>query len=133
MVTREDLQQYIGLVKELEAIEEEIKGLYYPISSPTSDKVGGNKSVVTPTSPTEQTVERITKLKAKKEKIQAKIKKIDDFIEGISDHYISAIYRYHYVQGYSWANTCYKIYGYYSADTVRSAANRYLKRKSSEF
>lgn len=123
-----ELRQYLGLKAMLNSIDEEIKELYYPVSSPNgTEKVGGNASSHTAGNPTAIAVERVLRLKAERLKVMARIKNIEDFIDGIEDSSTRSIARYHYILGYSWTRTAYKVYGNYNGEVVRNAINRYLK------
>ena len=129
MIEYEKLKRYIVTKVALDVLEEELEQSYYPISSPNGKEViGGKSSVRLSGNPTEQALDRISRLQSKISEYKALITDVDSFIDTLEDPYIQTICHLHYRKGNSWADTAYKIYGNYNSETVRSAVKRYFKR-----
>lgn len=123
-----ELRQYQGLKALLKSIDEEIQELYYPVTSPNGkEAVGGSASSTTPSNPTAIAVERVIRLKQERVKVTTKLKQIENSIDSIEDATARTIARYHYILGYSWSRTAFKIYGHYNGDTTRKYLKRYIK------
>lgn len=133
-VTMETLRDYQNMMREIIAIEAQIDAMYYPVASPRLSGDGGRNS--TPGDPTAIAVARITgekeKLEKKKLEYLRTTEEIKLWVDGLTDGYIAAIVRLHFLSGYTWAETCKKIYGYANKDTCRQALKRYFKRQKEE-
>lgn len=129
-ITKEELRNYRKLRVEIAALEAEIRAMYSPVGSPPTEIIGSRGN--TPGDPTAQTVYRI---EGKREKLEAKIaeyleltERIEQFVEEIDDLTVKSIVRLHFLVGYSWRQTCVRVYGYADPDTCRNTFNRYMSR-----
>lgn len=113
VVTLKDLEQYRALYTEMTAIDLQIKSLYNTYHSPSFSNEGGfsysDKSNV------EMAVSRIMELEEKfnikKNNLINKATNIEKWLETVSDQYVRACIRYHYMLGYTWRETTIKVYG----------------------
>lgn len=121
-MTLDELRAYRSTLSNMKALEEEINSLYSPISSPTGHAMSG-ASGSEPGDPTAKAVHRILalkeKLEAEREKMNAQLVRIETWIAEVDDAEISAIVRWHFIVGRSWAETTQEVYGYRSEYSKR--------------
>lgn len=122
-MTRKELSQYRSYKALLKAMEAEIEDAYNTVKSPSISNEGHS---TTPSNPTEQAIKRIEKLRRQQAKVQVKVDIIDDWLENESNTMLVTICKMHYILGYSWEDTSYKLLGYYSKETIRSYTRRHL-------
>lgn len=119
-MTIEELEQYSGIVANIEAIREEIDVLYSPISSPNGHESVGQRGN-TPSNPTERSAMRIISLKEQLESyfcdMLTKREEIEKWLETVTDGEIQAIIRWKYLipksggKNRTWAEVSLKVYG----------------------
>ncbi len=129
----DDLRRYQDLKRNIASIEAEIQSLYYPVSSPSgSPIISGKSSVRTAGDPTAAAYRDISERKENLEKLQSELQtladRIYDFVDGMSNHHIASILRYHFLIGLTWAQTSEKVYGYVDGDICRNAVKRYFQK-----
>lgn len=131
-ITLEDLRQYQGILKEIEAIREEIRMIYIESPAP-KEVIGGRSSVSTPGDPTARkamkALEAMERLEAKERALEMLQRRIDDYIDRMTDHHTAAIMRWRFKRNKTWSQVCQKMYGYPDPDICRKAVERYFKRQ----
>ena len=131
MITKKDLEAYVAITAEIEAIKEEIRSLEVTTRTvqylPIAPQHNGETS-----NPTERSAIRITDLK---ERLQSKAdhllrlrEAIEEWLEAISDPEIKAIVRWHYILRKSWKTTNTKVYGYPDYSYSRKRVDRYFEK-----
>jgi hypothetical protein len=123
-ITIDDLRQYRARQQEIRSIEDEIRYCYLPVASPSGNTSGGHSTQ--PGDPTARAIAKVEKLKIRRNKLQDQNDAVDLWMSRQRRSYISTICRYHYIIGMTWEKTCFRIYGTYSANTVRQAVYRYF-------
>lgn len=134
-ITKEDLRLYLSRKHKLKVLEEELKAIYE--SSPKPKEVqGGKSSVRTPSDPTADKARRAgemrDRIQRQAQELEDMTAAIEDFSTQIDDPIVGAIIRWHYIRGYSWAQTCMKVYGHPNGQAVRMAVNRWFKKRERE-
>ena len=114
-----------------QAIQEQIRQMYFPISSPQLSQIGTKSNV--PGDPTRQAFYRIEKLnqelQEKVEEIAVQMKRILDWVDTIDNPEIQIIVRWHFMNGLSWKDTARKIYSTSDSDSCRVKFYRYFNQK----
>lgn len=127
-MTKEKLESYIGLMREIAALQLQIKTLYRPIKSPTSSE----SHSTTPGDPTAIAADRIMELKRKvseeADELADQAKEIEDWLHTIKDHEITAIIRNHYINGMTWAEVDEAMYGQGDGSLSRRKFKKFMKR-----
>jgi len=127
-MTKEKLESYIGLMREIAALQLQIKTLYRPIKSPTSSE----SHSTTPGDPTARAADRIMELKRKvseeADELADQAKEIEDWLHTIKDHEITAIIRNHYMNGMTWAEVDEAMYGQGDGSLSRRKFKKFMKR-----
>lgn len=129
-MTVEKLKQYGYLKKEIKDLEDKIKDIhgYSGINYERTGATGGGIS-----NPVVAAVEKAEKLesilKERLEKAQDLLIEIEDWLDSVDDSYIRQAIDYHYIKGYSWQATSYKL----TKNTVdgviiSNMITRYLKK-----
>lgn len=134
-MTKQELESYVGIKAECEAIQIEIEMLYETVQALDYTK-SVQASVGNVSNPTEKQAMRIMNLKEKllkkrQEQIEM-LEKIDEFVDSIENGEIRAIMRYHYLLGNSWTATSFKVFGVYSYDIPRKRIDRFFEGQSTE-
>lgn len=122
-VTIIDLKDYRHIRKEIESIDAELKLIYFP-SSPSGNTSGAHSE--SPGDPTVRTWHQIEALRARRERLQAKIDLIDSWLLIQEDHQLAAIIRCRYIIGMSWYEVSRKICGSTNEATARSVIRRHF-------
>ncbi|MCH3961266.1 MAG: hypothetical protein LKF53_02755 [Solobacterium sp.] len=126
-MTKEKLESYVGLVKEINALQLQIKTLYRPIKSPTSSESHSS----TPGDPTAKAADRILDLKFKVDQeidaLANQAKEIEDWLITVDNHDVTAIIRYHYISGMTWAEVDYAMYSGGDGSHSRRKFNKFMK------
>lgn len=132
----ETLRQY-GLIRaNVEALRLQIQALEHPISSPNGNiSVGaGASSVPVPGNPTERAAFQIIELKEQLQEHEREQRKllleIELWLMKLKNVEVEAIIRWHFVLGYTWAETTTKLYE--TTDKDRSRKNFYAFRKTNQ-
>lgn len=111
-MTLETLEQYRGIVSEINAINLEIESMYDVRKSPTWKEHSGGSG---PGDPTGHTAMRIIALKekllAKQEQWSDAALTVESWLETVDDPEIRSIVRWHYIIGLSWKQTSRRVYG----------------------
>ena len=131
MITIEELKNYRYLQMQAQAIQEQIRQMYVPISSPQLSQIGTKSNV--PGDPTRQAfykIERLNReLEDKVNEIAVQMKRILDWVDTIDNPEIQIIIRWHFMNGLSWKETARKIYSTYDSDSCRMKFYRYFNQK----
>lgn len=104
VVCREELKQYVHLVREIADMENEIER----------------------ETQRSKTVEFSERYENNKLRCLALKLKTESFIFDIDDSFLRRIFEARYIKGMSWAAVSVALGGFYSADSLRMAHNRYL-------
>ena len=131
MITIEELKNYRYLQMQAQAIQEQIRQMYVPISSPQLSQIGTKSNV--PGDPTRSAFYRIEKLNQELEEkvneIAVQMKRILDWVDTIDNPEIQIIIRWHFMNGLSWKETERKIYSTSDSDSCRMKFYRYFNQK----
>lgn len=131
MITIEELKNYRYLQMQAQAIQEQIRQMYVPISSPQLSQIGTKSNV--PGDPTRSAFYRIEKLNQELEEkvneIAVQMKRILDWVDTIDNTEIQIIIRWHFMNGLSWKETARKIYSTSDSDSCRMKFYRYFNQK----
>ena len=131
MITVEELKNYRYLQMQAQAIQEQIRQMYVPISSPQLSQIGTKSNV--PGDPTRQAfykIERLNReLEDKVNEIAVQMKRILDWVDTIDNPEIQIIIRWHFMNGLSWKETARKIYSTSDSDSCRMKFYRYFNQK----
>lgn len=129
MITIEELKNYRYLQMQAQAIQEQIRQMYVPISSPQLSQIGTKSNV--PGDPTRQAfykIERLNReLEEKVNEIAVQMKRILDWVDTIDNQEIQIIIRWHFMNGLSWKETARKIYSTSDSDSCRKKFYRYFE------
>ena len=129
MLTIEELKNYRYLQMQAQAIQEQIRQMYVPISSPQLSQIGTKSNV--PGDPTLQAfykIERLNReLEEKVNEIAVQMKRILDWVDTIDNPEIQIIIRWHFMNGLSWKETARKIYSTSDSDSCRKKFYRYFE------
>lgn len=129
MITIEELKNYRYLQMQAQAIQEQIRQMYVPISSPQLSQIGTKSNV--PSDPTRQAfykIERLNReLEEKVNEIAVQMKRILDWVDTIDNPEIQIIIRWHFMNGLSWKETARKIYSTSDSDSCRKKFYRYFE------
>lgn len=129
MITIEELKNYRYLQMQAQAIQEQIRQMYVPISSPQLSQIGTKSNV--PGDPTRQAFYKIERLNRElEEKVNAiavQMKRILDWVDTIDNPEIQIIIRWHFMNGLSWKETARKIYSTADSDSCRKKFYRYFE------
>lgn len=132
MITIEELKNYRYLQMQAQAIQEQIRQMYVPISSPQLSQIGTKSNV--PGDPTRQAfykIERLNReLEDKVNEIAVQMKRILDWVDTIDNPEIQIIIRWHFMNGLSWKETARKIYSTSDSDSCRMKFYRYFNQKN---
>lgn len=131
MITIEELKNYRYLQMQAQAIQEQIRQMYVPVSSPQLSQIGTKSNV--PGDPTRSAFYRIEKLNQELEEkvneIAVQMKRILDWVDTIDNPEIQIIIRWHFMNGLSWKETARKIYSTSDSDSCRMKFYRYFNQK----
>ena len=124
-MTLETLRQYNAIMVDAEALQMQIRALEEPISSPNGNaSVGaGASSVPVPGNPTEhaafQIIELKEKLQKKERERREQLLEIEKWMMKLNNVEAEAIIRWHFILGYTWAETGMKLYKERDSDKAR--------------
>ena len=113
-ITRDDLRGYQELLIELDGYDVRIEQAYNTYKSPAMVSDGGGHSS-DPGDPTARAYHRIENLKAERQRIQERINAIESFVASIEDPRERTICNLHYICGYTWQATCWRMRKHYSS------------------
>lgn len=124
-MTLETLRQYNAIMFDVEALRMQIHALEEPISSPNGNvSVGaGASSVPVPGNPTERAAFQIIELKEQLQKKERErreqLLEIEKWMMKLNNVEAEAIIRWHFILGYTWAETGTKLYKERDSDKAR--------------
>lgn len=131
MITIEDLENFVGLSSELEALQIERQWLYYPVKSPQGREQTGVDN--RPSDPTASAVAKIEavdrQIEARQIEIADKLSEILTWLDTVPSQTVRSAVHWHYLQRLDWGRTCMKVYGYHSYYTCRKEVMRYFGRE----
>lgn len=113
-ITRDDLRGYQELLIELDGYDVRIEQAYNTYKSPAMVSDGGGHNP-DPGDPTARAYHRIENLKAERQRIQERINAIESFVASIEDPRERTICNLHYICGYTWQATCWRMRKHYSS------------------
>lgn len=126
-MTKKDLSEIYYLKREIDTLEEQIeilKARAEKVTSTVSDMPRGSKTVDYKDILVD-TAELLTeRINAYNERLFA----IEDYVAKIDEPFIRAIIRHKYIEQKSWSQVARLMGGYNTADSVRKALDRFLKR-----
>jgi hypothetical protein len=132
MMTIEKLEKYYGISSNIEAIDEEIRTLYNPVSSPNGKQGTGGSN--TPSNPTERSAMRIVQLKelleCQRQELYELVEEIERWLTTVEDTEIVSIIRWHYLLKLNWRQTNLKVYGYPDYYYSRQKIIKYFEKIS---
>jgi hypothetical protein len=131
-MTLELLQQYFGIVSNIEAIDDEINALYTPIQSPNGRESTGHSN--TPSAPTERSAMRIIALKEQIGEERARMielrEEIETWLATCENAEISAIIRWRFIRRKNWREVNMKVYGYPDYNYARRKVIRFFDKEN---
>lgn len=129
-MTIDTLEQYRGIVSEINAMSAEIEALYDTRKSPNGRESSGHGSG--PSAPTESAVRRIDEVKQKRQRKREEwaraVHEIETWLDTVGDADVRSIVRWHYVLGYSWKKTSREVYGVENYYRARKKIYRYFEK-----
>lgn len=130
----EELRRVRALKANVDILEEELRALYFPYSSPNAPKSGG-QNPNRGGNPTEQAYHRIERKKAELEKTRAEYLErtvhIEEWLTTVEDLEVVAIIRAHYILNKTWKQTAKMVYGGYAhKETPRLRVERFLEKQT---
>jgi hypothetical protein len=131
MITRDDLKKYQDLLIMIDSLDVEITETYNTYKSPAIISDGGGHAS-DPGNPTARAMHRIERLKAERARIQNQIEEIETFVSNIKDPRERAICNLHYLTGYTWSATCWRMRKHYSATMLIDYDRRWWQEHSRE-
>lgn len=121
------LNQYLWMIKDIDAMNRQIENLYRPIKSPVSNGSHGS----TPGDPTGKAAMKILEIEEKigqrKSELTKCAKKIEDWIITLNDCELESIIRLHYLVGDSWQEVDQEMYGIGDGNISRRKCKRFMK------
>lgn len=112
-MTIEDLEELRYLDSEIQAVQQEIEGMYNTYRSPAFEKIG--QSPLSPGDPTAQAVDKVMQLQRKYNSMLTEMAdrrdRVNAWLVGLDDREIRSIIRWHYLNGKSWKQTSGLVYG----------------------
>lgn len=131
-MTLEDLENFKGMIAELKALDQEREDAYLPYSGGWAESTGaarGNE----PSNPTERAAFRILRLteqiNQRREEIAEKLDWISEWISELPSAELRAIIHNYYILGYTWSDTCLRVYGYRSRQACRVRVMRFFGKE----
>lgn len=130
-ITRDDLRNYQELLIELDGYDVRIAQAYNTYRSPTMSSDGGGHSS-DPSDPTSRAFQRIEQLKADRQRVQEQINAIESFVSTIDDPRERTICNLHYICGYTWQATCWRMRKHYSSAMLVEYDRRWWDEQEKE-
>lgn len=131
-ITLEDLENFKGLIAELKALDQEREDAYLPYIGGWSESIGAGHNSE-PSNPTERSAMRVLRLTEQmencREEIADKLDRISAWIQTIPSAELRAIIHNYYILGYTWTDTCLRVYGYKSREACRKRVMRYFGKE----
>ena len=131
-ITLEDLENFKGLLAELKALDQEREDAYLPYIGGWSESIGAGHNSE-PSNPTERSAMRVLRLTEQmeqcREEIAEKLDRITVWIRTIPSAELRAIIHNYYILGYTWSETCNRVYGYRSRQACRIRVMRYFGKE----
>lgn len=136
-MTMDDLNKVIGLRKEIEMLDLQIKDLETWGSVPSSRNPfassGSGTSIPNPSDPTAAYAHKMQKLKdlllSKKAELIEKLVEVEFWIQEISDPLVQSIIRSHYLMGRTWRQTARECCGSNDKSTPYKVVARFFTKK----
>lgn len=126
-ITRNDLKNYKNMQLLLQELDDEINAAHNTYKSPSLSSDGSSRPL-TANSPVERAMRRIERLEKKRDEVAAKVETCEKFVDSIEDPLTQSIFRYHFIDGYSWEATCLHIRKHESKSVMINIANRYFEQ-----
>lgn len=132
IMTIEKLKNLRGMISNVKALDEEIRALYSPISSPNGRVDSGGTRSNVPGDPTARSAMRIIEIRAdlevQREQMYALLQEVEKWLFTLDDSELVSIIRWHYILGYSWNKTNIKVFGRNDYDVSRKRVHRYFEK-----
>ena len=129
-MTREDLNEYKKIECALMAIENEIAAAYDTRKSPSLG--AAFRSTGDQSGPVGRALERIEKLKKRRDDLNKRLDEIENFVDSIDDPEINAICTLHYLSGFTWEATCLQLRKHTSGGMLMDKVRKYFQAKGFE-
>lgn len=121
-ISLDDLKNYRSYLVELESLKD-MRGYIGKFLSPLFMKQ------LTPKDPAMiKLSETDKKIAEQAKKIEETISRVTEWIKECDDPEISAIVRYHFIDGYEWKKTSKLVYNYIESDAARQKFYRYIRK-----
>ncbi|MBR3308293.1 MAG: hypothetical protein IKG00_00085 [Lachnospiraceae bacterium] len=127
---REDLNEYTKIELSLLAIEKEIETTYNTYRSPSF--VQSLNATADQDGPTCRALNRIEKLKKRRDELSSRLEEIENFVDSIEDPEINAACTLHYINGYTWEATCYQLRKHHGGSMIIEKVRQYFLKKGYE-
>lgn len=130
-VTIRDLKGYQNMLTLMGELDDEIAAEYDTYKSPSFSRISTAASPSTK-SPQERALQRIQKLEKKQQHLEERMEEINEFVYDISDPFVMAAVRDHYIRGLTWEATCAQLNYRYSRSVTINKVNEYFRQCAAE-
>lgn len=130
-MTIDELEELRYLDSEIQAVQREIENMYNTYRSPAFEKIG--QSPLSPGDPTAQAVSKVMQLQRKYNSMLTEMAdrrdRVNAWLVELDDPEIRSIIRWHYLNGKSWKQTSWLVYGANSYYNARKALMRWFGKE----
>ena len=128
-MTIKQLQDYYWQIKEIQAIQEQIKEIWDdPLVS--HEHISRGTGVSDPTRAWSNRIDGLRdKLSDKKLQLESETQDVEAWVETIRDPKVSLIIRQHFLLGKTWKQTSKIVFGYATADASKMVFNRFMSEQ----
>ena len=121
-ISLDDLKNYRSYLKELETLKDMHNYIRKLLSPLFMKQLTSKDHAMIKLSETDK------KLAEQAKKIEETIFRVTEWIKECDDPEISAIVRYHFIDGYEWKKTSKLVYNYIESDAARQKFYRYIRK-----
>ena len=121
-ISLDDLKNYRSYLKELETLKDMHNYIGKLLSPLFTKQLTSKDHAMIKLSETDK------KIAEEAKKIEETISRVTEWIKECDDPEISAIVRYHFIDGYTWEKTTHMVYNYYGSDCAKTKIYRYFGR-----
>lgn len=130
-MTLKDLYKYSELNTELQRLNRKLQFLREEAAAPKSPNISGMPKSKSNVSKIEADVSKILtaeeQLKNTERKCLSEKKKLDKYINAITDDMLQDIFTYRFIYSLSWREIAFKVGGYNTEDSVKKMCYRYIQ------